>query len=181
MSTMKIITPKGAIREVDKVVPVVEARFKFNGKVKRFTETAEGLSAKPTALAFHYASNTFNGGFGESELFIGNLSSAQVMEIQQSLVKDGYFDFGRLEFQKDVHIDKTVFDEGASAPYTSEYTFGLISNFTGSLFGGGMCNNMGGLFNPCNNLIPATDVECCEDLDDADGEDDSEDDGKGEI
>lgn len=99
MSSMKIITPKGVIREVNKVVPVVEVRFKFNGQHRRFVETAEGMAEQPTALAFHYADNEL-GGFGYSasmELFIGNLSSQQVIDIQQTLLKEGFFDFSRME------------------------------------------------------------------------------------
>lgn len=142
MSTMKIVTPKGAIRVVDKVVPVVEKRFKFNGKVRRLTETAKDLSVEPTALAFHYADNAIGIGCNyDVELFIGNLSFQKVAEIQQSLVKEGFFDFSGLEYQKVCRVEKTVFDEGASKPYTSDYVFGMIGNFTNNLFGGGY-NNM---------------------------------------
>lgn len=156
MSSMKIITPKGAVREVDKVVPVVETRFAFNGQDRRFVETAKSMAEKPTALALHYADNSM-GGLGCSagmELFVGNLSSQQVIDIQQALAKEGFFDFGSLEYQEAQHIHKTVFDKGASKPYTSDVTC-IFSSFTGTLLGAGF-NNMGCVtdtFGSCGNGI----------------------------
>lgn len=157
MSTMKIVTPKGTIREVDKVVPVAETRFEFNGQKRRFVEIAKDLSVQPTALALHYAD--VNHTFGcEVELFVGNLSFTQVTEIQQSLIKDGFFDFSSLDYQKEAVIEDTVFDAGKSKAYTSDYTINIISNFTGTMFGAGF-NNMGcDLFNHDNHLDTFGDV-----------------------
>ena len=173
MSTMKIITPKGAVREVDKVVPVVETRFAFNGQDRRFVENAKSMAEKPTALALHYADNAM-GGLGCSagmELFVGNLSSQQVIDIQQALVKEGFFDFSSLKYQDVKRVEKTVFDKGESKPYTSDVTC-IFSSFTGSTLGAGI-NNM--------NCMPDTfgnygiDIFNSIDIDEDSGEDTSED------
>lgn len=175
MSTMKIMTPKGVIREIDKVVPVVEKRIEFNDESRRLVERAKDMSVQPTALALHYADNT---AFGcESELFVGNLSPQKVTEIQQSLVKDGFFDFSGLKYQKADRLDKTVFDEGASNAYTSEHIFGLMGNYTGSLYGLGF-DNMNCRPTPlCNGIFAQDDIDydeegddCCDD-DEEEGED----------
>ena len=176
MSTMKIVTPKGAIRVVDKVVPVVEKRFEFNGDKRRFVEIAKSLSFHPTALALHFADNSLGIGCDcGSELFIGNLSFEKVTEIQQSLAKEGFFDFSVLEYQKVDRLQKTVFDDGASKPYTSEYTFGMIGNFTNNLFGAGFSNMN------CPPMRLGDDIFAQDDVDyDEEGGDYTEDNTEGE-
>lgn len=100
MSTMRIVTPNGAIKEVEKVCFMVEKRFKFNNHERRAVEEAESLAEKPTAVSLTFASsNAMFGVFG-NDLFIGNLKPETVVEIQQSLLKDGFYDFGGMKYQR---------------------------------------------------------------------------------
>ena len=123
---LHVLTPKGVLREVVKSEPVCEARVKFNGGVKRVVEVAEGMDSKPTALniLFRHTEGQFLGMCCGNELFIGNLKPEKVSEIQGKLLSEGFYDFSRLHYQKAFIVDKTVFDEGVSDPYTSSYTAG---------------------------------------------------------
>lgn len=52
---MRVITPKGVLREVAEIVPVCEARFKFNGEQRRRVEIANNLyQSIPTGLALRF-------------------------------------------------------------------------------------------------------------------------------
>jgi len=182
---MRIVTPKGVIRGIEVVVPVTEKRLMFNGEQRRFVDKAKDMSVCPTALALRFSFGTLSEFGGSTELFIGNLSPSQVKEIQQSLTKDGFFDFSGFEYQKARLLDKTVFDEGASNPYTSEITRDIVSYFTNfaSPMGmmGGSCMMGGDLFSPNLQTTSIEDDadwdyvgEDCEDTEDEDGEDTEE-------
>lgn len=131
---MFIITPTGKLFEVSQAVPVVERYVKFNGSVRRLAETAKDFSANPNAIAME---NAHAGLFDPSgivplvpNVFIGNLSAKKVKEILCSLLKDGYYDFSSLEYQKPQHVEELVWDEGKSLPYSNEYTpFFVGGNF----------------------------------------------------
>lgn len=131
MSTMRIVTPNGAIKEVEKLCLMVEKRFMFNNHERRALEEAESLAEKPTAISLTFASsNAMFGVFG-NDLFIGNLKPETVVEIQQSLLKDGFYDFGGMEYQRVKDFSKTTFDHGKSLPYTSAFSM----PFNGGLVG----------------------------------------------
>jgi len=65
-------------------------------------------------------------GFGMSDsddrIYIGNLTSAKIKSILQSLVKDGYYDFTSMRYQSAKRLSKVVFDDENHLPYTSEIT-----------------------------------------------------------
>ena len=118
---IRIITPRGEMWEVKRAVAVCEMRQKFNGRLNRKIEIAKDLSCNPTGLCLQLDVNgTGFATFGQ-ELFIGNLKSEEVQEILRKLLKEGYFDFSELEYQKADLYKETVFDEGKSKPYTSDY------------------------------------------------------------
>ena len=120
---LRVITPKGALRQVAKVTPVCEMRNKFNKKVVRTVEFANGMSANPNAVQIEFPNETLP---LMNTLFIGNLSTVAVKDIMQKMLEQGYFDFSSLEYQEEMNLYKTIFDGGKSNPYTSDYTFGLV-------------------------------------------------------
>lgn len=128
MSTMRIVTPEGSIKEVEKVHLMVEKRFMFNGHERRVVEKAESLEEKPTAMSIMVVDSNNMYSFLGGELFIGNLKPETVVEIQQSLLKDGFYDFGGMEYQRVKDFSKTTFDHGESLPYTSEFSTPIISS-----------------------------------------------------
>ena len=104
---MRIITPKGELREVSLVSPVVEMRNRFNGKVSRTVAFAESMEVKPTAIQLDYAGGPI---MGDRTLFVGNLKTETVRDIMHNLLEQGYFDFTSLDYQykTSVDIEKTV-------------------------------------------------------------------------
>lgn len=160
---MRILTPKGVLREAVKAVPVCEARIVFNGKTKRAVEAAKDMDSEPTALSLIFEQNAIP--FVprlEPELFIGNLKPEAVKEIMQKLLSDGSYDFSGLNYQKAETIEKTVFDKGATAPYTTDYMSGA-----GGLFYG--CGCPVGIF-PAQNPVNSFDDKWDKDWEEADDE-----------
>lgn len=157
---MRVMTPKGVLREVKKAEPVCEVRFELNGVKRRFAETAGSMESEPTALRL-ILQDVKNVIFGmrECELFIGNLKPEKVLEIQRKLLAEGYYDFSGLGYQKVTVVDDTVFDKGVSAPYTSDYTAGTQLPMG--------CNQM------CCQADIFPQMESCDD-DDREGEDEQE-------
>lgn len=128
LSMIRIITPRGEMWEVKRAVAVCEMRQKFNGRLNRKIEIAKDLSCNPTGLCLQLDVNgTGFATFGQ-ELFIGNLKSEEVQEILRKLLKEGYFDFSELEYQKENMVEKTTFDAGKSKPYASDYVIGICSS-----------------------------------------------------
>lgn len=121
LSMMRIITPKGELRKVKRVVAVCEMRNQFNGRMDRKIEIANDLSYKPTGLCLKFDTEGTNFRMYGQELYIGNLKTEKVQEILRKLVKEGYFDFSEMEYQKMDMVENTVFDEGKSKPYTSDF------------------------------------------------------------
>lgn len=121
---LRVMTPRGMLREVSKVMPVCEMRSNFNKKVVRTVEYANGMSANPNAVQIEFSGETMLMNMGS--LFIGNLSPEAVRDIMQKLLEQGYFDFSSWEYQEELCLPKTIFDGGKSKPYTSEYTFGMV-------------------------------------------------------
>lgn len=129
---VRIITPKGVLREVAEVVPVCETRLKFNGKQRRLVETAADLrTSAPTALAMRFQTrSSFPAGCVPSEeLFVGNLTPEQTADIQKKLLTQGYFDFSVLVWQKAKELKDTVYDQGVSLPYTSDFVEDIWDSF----------------------------------------------------
>lgn len=126
MSTMRIVTPEGSIKEVEKVSLMVEKRFMFNGHERRVVEKAESLEEKPTAVSIMVVDSNNMYSFLGGELFIGNLTPETVIDIQQELLTKGFYDFGCLEYQRVKDFSKTTFDQGKFLPYTSELSTPLI-------------------------------------------------------
>lgn len=121
LSMMRIITPKGDLRNIKRAVAVCEIRNQFNGRMDRKIEIANDMSYNPTGVCLEFAVRdtvftTYN-----KELFVGNLKTEKVQEILRKLVKEGYFDFSELEYQKVDLFEQTVFDEGKSNAYTSDH------------------------------------------------------------
>lgn len=177
MSTMRIVTPNGAIKEVEKVCLMVEKRFKFNGRERRALEEAESLAEMPTAISLTFASSNAMFGIFGNDLFIGNLKPETVVEIQKSLLKDGFYDFGGMEYQRVKDFSKTTFDQGESLPYTSAFSMPFICGSAG------VDSIMRSV--PCleSNVMPPVGLACpvheapLEYVGEDDYEDDGEDDG----
>ena len=133
---MRVITPKGKLREISLVSPVVEMRNRFNGKVSRTVAFAESMEVNPTAIQLDYAGGPI---MGDRTLFVGNLKTETVRDIMHNLLEQGYFDFTSLDYQykTSVDLERTVFDNGKSKPYTSEFT-----HDTGCVLGGMGMNSM---------------------------------------
>ena len=121
LSMMRIITPKGELRKVKRVVAVCEMRNQFNGRMDRKIEIANDMSYNPTGVCLEL--DVRDTGFVAcgQEVFIGNLKTEKVQEILRKLLKEGYFDFSELEYQKADLYKETVFDEGKSNAYTSDH------------------------------------------------------------
>lgn len=129
---MRVITPKGVLREVAEIVPVCEARYKFNGEQRRRVEIANNLyQSIPTGLVLRFQVHPFALGTGidNGELFVGNLRTEQVADIQRELMSRGYFDFSTLVYQKAEWLKDTCYDQGSSMPYTSDFVRDLYSCF----------------------------------------------------
>lgn len=120
---LRVVTPKGVLREAVRVTPVCELRGKLNKRTFRAVEFADGMDARPTAVQIEFQQqmpmlemNLF--------VFVGNLKPETVEGIMQELLSKGYFDFSSLEYQKAGLLENTIFDDGASKPYTSDYVQG---------------------------------------------------------
>ena len=135
---MRIITPKGELKEVVRVSPVVELRSKFNGKVMRKVEFAANMDVGVNGLQMEYSAQSV-AVMSTNSLLIGNLRAEAVRDIMHNLLEQGYFDFTSLDYQykTSVDLERTVFDNGKSKPYTSEFT-----HDTGCVLGGMGMNSM---------------------------------------
>lgn len=130
---VRVITPKGELKSIKRAVAVCEMRNQFNGCLDRRIEIAKDLSCNPTGLCLEFDVKDASFGIFVREVFIGNLKTEKVQAILRKLLKEGYFDFSELEYQKAELYEKTVFDEGKSKPYTSDY----VAEHYPSLFGTG--------------------------------------------
>lgn len=120
---LRIVTPKGVLKEAVCVTPVCEVRGKFNKKTFRAVEFADGMDARPTALQIEFFTQAMP--LEGAVLFVGNLKPVTVKGIMQKLLTEGFFDFSTLGYQEAKFLGETVFDDGVSQPYTSDYTFGI--------------------------------------------------------
>lgn len=142
---VRVITPKGELKSIKRAVAVCEMRNQFNGRLDRRVEIANDLNCNPTGLCFDIdVKDTGFGALGQ-EVFIGNLKTEKVQAILRKLLKEGYFDFSELEYQKAELYEKTVFDEGKSKPYTSDY----ITEYCPLL----LCGGTAGIFAPGHPIV----------------------------
>lgn len=118
---MRIITPTGKVYKVFNAVPYAEKKEVFNGKVHVNTEVAMNMNVKPTGIKLSLEREPND--FSFPSIYIGNLAPEKVQEILDSLLKLGYFDFSKLDYQK---VENFMFnnsmeiDGGVSLPYFQE-------------------------------------------------------------
>lgn len=112
-----ILSPNGKLVTTNKIEPVIEKAFKLNGKQQRVAEVVDGFKNNPNAILVHVGDNMMY-----EQLYIGNLKPEKVQEIMENLLRDGYYDFSKLQYQETKKMDKLCFDDGESLPYSSETT-----------------------------------------------------------
>ena len=131
---MRIITPTGKVHKVCNAVPYAEKKEVFNGRVHVNTEVAVNLGVCPTGIKLSLEREPND--FSFPSIYIGNLAPEKVQEILDSLLKLGYFDFSKLDYQK---VENFMFnnsmkiDGGVSLPYFQE---NIVSTDIFSPFGG---------------------------------------------
>ena len=131
---MRILTPTGKVHKVCNAVPYAEKKEVFNGKVHVNTEVAVNLGVCPTGIKLSLEREPND--FSMPSIYIGNLAHEKVQEILDSLLKLGYFDFSKLEYQKVENIgfnSSMEIDGGKTLPYYQE---NICDNNIFSPFGG---------------------------------------------
>ena len=131
MSNMRVISPLGKLIEIERVVPIIEKKEKFNG-IERFNGEVVREGTKPNGLAFKCSKTAEFDGY--HELIVGNISSDKVEEIIVSLMRDGFYDL-RMQYQAVKDSNKLVIDSTA-LPYTSEITIMMTKNYCSGCLGG---------------------------------------------
>ena len=114
----KLLLPGNQILTFKGVVACVEKHVEFAGRKCRLTKRA-GKKDKANLLVFDDAliENPFTFGPSYITLKFGNLAPEKLSEITEALLKDGYYDFSKVEFQDvEKYIDLVV-DNGVSLPY----------------------------------------------------------------
>lgn len=173
---MRVITPRGNLLKVDRVVRVVEKSVNFNGSTRQFFEVAKNIDVESTGIAMRVAEAGMSTVFGPYEIYVGNLKPSVVEEIITTLTKEGYFDFTKFMYQNVESQSEVVLDGGDSIPFCSEFTNtgivrrGITSNselFERPLFGSNAPNMFG------NTYCSVSDYEEFCDLDE-EGEDTEE-------
>lgn len=113
----------GTAMEVERIVPICEQRYAYNGREDRKVETASKIDYA-NGLAFLPAQNSghdiFCAAIGSSfmPVMLGNLSNAFVKETLASLTKQGFADFSDLKLQKEKIVTASyTFDNGESDAY----------------------------------------------------------------
>lgn len=118
---MRILSPTGKLLEIFRVEPYAEKKEVFNGKVHVNTEVAVNLRVCPTGIKLSLEREPND--FSIPSVYIGNLTPEKVQEILSALLKEGYYDFSRLSYQK---VENFMFnnsmeiDGGVSLPYFQE-------------------------------------------------------------
>ena len=133
---MRIITPTGKVHKVCNAVPYAEKKEVFNGRVHVNTEVAMNMSVKPTGIKLSLEREPND--FSIPSVYIGNLAPEKVQEILSALLKEGYYDFSKLEYQKVENIgfnSSMEIDGGKTLPFYQE---NICDNdiFSPSPFGG---------------------------------------------
>ena len=115
--SMRIVTPKGAVRKIDKAYPFTEASTYINNRRKYIFEPAEKLQYA-TGVVLTADMNLC----GQNVFTIGNLKNATVREIVHSLAEKGFYDFSGIEYQNAKNMKDVVIDGGIKPPYCSDFT-----------------------------------------------------------
>ena len=121
---LRVLNARGELHGVSNVVPIIEMVVPFNGKKRRFIEVAKDLHENPNGvLLINKDSNRMDGWNPQirnlPNEYIGNLSTERVKEVLMCLLKDGYYDFSKLKYQKVFELKDVVLDSGVSGAYTS--------------------------------------------------------------
>lgn len=133
---MKIITDKGALLKVAKVIPFIEVGFKMNESYHTFKEPVKKKGQKANALELQLVSNSDGMPFCRDSIFVGNLSQEMVSEITVGLAVDGIFDFRTMEFQEGDGIFKPCKIGSQYKPYYNEsINAGFFDSCPSSVFG----------------------------------------------
>ena len=116
--SMRIVTPRGVVKKVDKVCPFAEASTYINNRRKYIFEPAKKLQyATGVVLVVE------NMGFGmENTLIIGNLKNATVREIIHTLAEKEFYDFSDFKYQEAEFMTDVIIDGGMKPPYCSDFT-----------------------------------------------------------
>lgn len=123
---MRIKTLSGSVIAVEKVVPCKEQ------VVPKFTDTGKDIIIRKqtknvndaTGVYFEEATSdmAFEACYGKyNQLYIGNLTNAQVREILDDMYEDGYFDVNAFDYQNVEDDGKIRLGQGY-LPYCSEKT-----------------------------------------------------------
>ncbi|MGN0483128.1 MAG: hypothetical protein ACI4HI_06230 [Lachnospiraceae bacterium] len=140
---MRILSPSGKIYEVNKILPYVEKKEEFNEKTFINREEAANPSVQPSALKLFFQGDE-DGGI--QMLYVGNMKPEKVREISLQLLRDGYYDFTVLEYQKRNPLcdGNLKIDQGKSKPYFDECIF----------------DDVGNLFRNRQEILALEDIEC---------------------
>ncbi len=113
----KLLLPGNQIMTFKGVVACVEKHVEFAGRKCRLTKRA-GKKDKANLLVFDDTVNAdpFMNSLS-NPVVIGNLAPEKVSEITEALLKDGYYDFSKVEFQDVEKYINLVVDNGVSLPY----------------------------------------------------------------
>ena len=124
----KLLLPGNQIMTFKGVAAFVEKHVEFAGKKCRLTKRA-GKKDKANLLVFDdiINANPFTLGTSYLTLVVGNLAPEKVSEITEALLKDGYYDFSKVEFQDVEKYIDIIVDNGVSLPYmlTNDFMFNL--------------------------------------------------------
>lgn len=131
---MRICTPRGNVVKVVRMNVLAEEIDEFNGTRTYRGLVAKDMSVKPTGLEFLIDDSDC---FSRRRIQIGNLPFEKVVEIQRSLLKDGYYDFSGMKYQRVTLYDvsKIKIDNGVSLPYFDEPECMNIFDSQSPLFG----------------------------------------------
>lgn len=121
----KILGSTGKLYEIGAVVPIVEGKIRFNGTMEYRLEVARSMEEKPNGLLFlkdvrNIEKSKYNSMHWTE--YIGNLSTKEVKNVMNTLLKEGYFDLSEWKYQREASIEKLILDNGKSAPYSSAIT-----------------------------------------------------------
>lgn len=123
---MRILSPTGKLLEIFRVEPYVEEKHKFNGLVHETVEVVRKLAFKPTGIKFYAVPSNSEKCFSNPNVYIGNLPANKVQEILDTMLKEGTYDFSKLDYQNKLgeFMQNFTIDEGKSLPYYKEIVVG---------------------------------------------------------
>lgn len=162
---MQIISTKGRVLPIKKVVPVVEQMVSLNGQNFLLMTQAKNLSVKPTALALEINESSHDT-FGCSinpEIVLGNLKPEKVIEVLKTLNEKGSYDFSSFTMQKAKKVEQLIIDGGKSAAYSSEafdsFNLGMHRLSADSIYSVPFIINNGLFFDPISDCSATEGME----------------------